>query len=84
MICFVDILHTLLVPTTHLDPIFRISVYIPITGLPKGVQLTHGNLCSNIHGMLEIVRPEDMPDARSLSFLPWAHSIGALCERYGC
>lgn len=49
----------------------------PPTGTPKGVELTHGNLCSNIHGMLEIVRPEDMPDARSLSFLPWAHSIGA-------
>lgn len=53
------------------------------TGLPKGVALTHGNLCSNIHGMLEIVRPEDMPDARSLSFLPWAHSIGT-DRTHGC
>lgn len=52
------------------------------TGQPKGVQLTHGNLCSNIHGMLEVVRVEDMPDARSLSFLPWAHSIGLNCELF--
>lgn len=52
------------------------------TGQPKGVQLTHGNLCANIHGMLEVVRVEDMPDARSLSFLPWAHSIGLNCELF--
>lgn len=30
--------------------------------------------------MNEIVTMEDLPDATSLSFLPWAHCIGKNCE----
>lgn len=52
------------------------------TGTPKGVELTHRNLCTNIEGMWEVVRPEDMPNALSLAFLPWAHSIGMNCELF--
>jgi long-chain acyl-CoA synthetase len=44
------------------------------TGKPKGVLLTHENLTSNIHAVLEIFTFD--PTDRSLSFLPWAHSFG--------
>ena len=50
------------------------------TGKPKGVLLSHDNFCSNlraVHGLFPLV-PED----RSLSFLPWAHSFGQTCELY--
>ena len=53
------------------------------TGKPKGVELTHSNFCSNIHGgramagdPFELVSPKD----RSLAFLPWAHSYGQTVE----
>jgi hypothetical protein len=44
------------------------------TGKPKGVELSHGNLISNIVG-LRAVLPEDLISCHdcSLSFLPWAH-----------
>ncbi len=51
------------------------------TGNPKGVLLSHYNLCSNvnaIHDMLDI-GPTDV----SLSFLPWAHSFGQTVELHG-
>jgi len=41
------------------------------TGEPKGVLLTHGNLLSNIEGVLEII-PVDEND-KFLSFLPLSH-----------
>ncbi len=49
------------------------------TGEPKGVLLSHGNITSNIHA---IIRMFDMlnEETRSLSFLPWAHSYGQVCE----
>eukprot|EP00529_Nitzschia_sp_RCC80_P017867 CAMPEP_0113495474 /NCGR_PEP_ID=MMETSP0014_2-20120614/29629_1 /TAXON_ID=2857 /ORGANISM="Nitzschia sp." /LENGTH=843 /DNA_ID=CAMNT_0000389375 /DNA_START=149 /DNA_END=2681 /DNA_ORIENTATION=- /assembly_acc=CAM_ASM_000159 len=53
------------------------------TGKPKGVELTHSNFCSNIHGgramagnPFELVSTQD----RSLAFLPWAHSYGQTVE----
>lgn len=48
------------------------------TGNPKGVLLSHYNICSNvnaIHGMLDIGETDV-----SLSFLPWAHSFGQTVE----
>jgi long-chain acyl-CoA synthetase len=48
------------------------------TGKPKGVILTHGNICFCINGVNEIFT-FDVND-RSLSFLPWAHSFGQVCE----
>jgi long-chain acyl-CoA synthetase len=48
------------------------------TGKPKGALLSHGNYASNlaaVHDLFPIV-PED----RTLSFLPWAHSFGQTCE----
>ena len=48
------------------------------TGNPKGVILSHGNLCSNINA-IHAIFPFEASD-RSLSFLPWAHSFGQTCE----
>lgn len=47
-------------------------------GLPKGVMLTHANLTSNVIATLAgfPIVPED----RTLSFLPWAHVYGQVCE----
>ena len=48
------------------------------TGLPKGAMLSHRNLCSNIDGTLSAfpLRASD----RTVSFLPWAHVYGQVCE----
>ncbi len=52
------------------------------TGLPKGVVLTHRNLASNLLAVREVFPLE--PGEVSLSFLPWAHSFGQVCElHYG-
>jgi long-chain acyl-CoA synthetase len=48
------------------------------TGNPKGVILSHGNICSNINAVQGMLPLGD--DDRSLSFLPWAHSFGHTCE----
>lgn len=51
------------------------------TGVPKGVELTHGNIASNVAAMLEAF---DLgPDDRSLAFLPWAHVFGLTVELHG-
>jgi long-chain acyl-CoA synthetase len=51
------------------------------TGKPKGVILSHGNICSNINAIHQIL--DFTGDDRSLSFLPWAHSFGQTCELHG-
>ena len=51
------------------------------TGLPKGVMLTHRNICSNIEAIHESFAFEGAE--RSLAFLPWAHSFGQTCELHG-
>src|SRR5690606_25258645 len=48
------------------------------TGNPKGVELTHGNVISNINAVHECFPMS--PDDVSCSFLPWAHSFGQTCE----
>ena len=48
------------------------------TGKPKGVLLTHNNICSNLNGVSQLF-PMDHADV-SVSFLPWAHSFGQTCE----
>jgi long-chain acyl-CoA synthetase len=48
------------------------------TGKPKGVLLTHSNICSNISSIVQMFDFE--PDERSLAFLPWAHAFGQTCE----
>ena len=51
------------------------------TGAPKGVKLSHGNICSNVNAIHEVFT--FTTDDRSLSFLPWAHSFGQTCELHG-
>ena len=48
------------------------------TGRPKGVMLTHRNLTSNVEATISTfpIRAED----RTVSFLPWAHVYGQVCE----
>ncbi len=48
------------------------------TGKPKGVLLSHENICFNVGAVLHIdlIEPTDV----SLAFLPWAHSFGQNCE----
>ncbi|MFP4596932.1 MAG: AMP-dependent synthetase/ligase [Persicimonas sp.] len=48
------------------------------TGNPKGVRLTHANICSNINAVAE--RFPITENDVSLSFLPWAHSFGQTAE----
>ena len=48
------------------------------TGMPKGVMLTHRNLVSN--ALATVAGFPIGPDDRTLSFLPWAHVYGQVCE----
>jgi long-chain acyl-CoA synthetase len=48
------------------------------TGEPKGVPLTHGNICSNINTIRKLFPLG--PGDRSMSFLPWAHVFGQVVE----
>jgi long-chain acyl-CoA synthetase len=48
------------------------------TGQPKGVQLSHGNICSNVNAVMGVFPM--LETDRSLSFLPWAHSFGQTVE----
>jgi long-chain acyl-CoA synthetase len=48
------------------------------TGNPKGVQLSHGNICSNVNAVMGVFPM--LETDRSLSFLPWAHSFGQTVE----
>lgn len=50
------------------------------TGNPKGVKLSHRNICSNVQGAAQ--RFDFGPGDVSLAFLPWAHSFGQTAELY--
>lgn len=58
------------------------------TGKPKGVELTHDNIVSNVKaGVRTMVEdPQNFihESDRTLAFLPWAHSYGQTCELWGC
>lgn len=47
------------------------------TGTPKGVVLTHENMCSNVNAIQQLF---DLHGDRSLAFLPWTHSFGQTGE----
>jgi long-chain acyl-CoA synthetase len=51
------------------------------TGRPKGVQLSHRNIASNISDLHQIFPAT--ADDRSLAFLPWAHAFGQVVELHG-
>jgi long-chain acyl-CoA synthetase len=71
--------------STPVDPMppesFEVAAYLytsGTTGKPKGVLLTHANICSNIAGIAGLFAFE--ANERSLAFLPWAHAFGQTCE----
>jgi len=45
---------------------------------PKGVIVSHDNICSNVRSLRQVLPL--CPDDTSVSFLPWAHSFGHTCE----
>lgn len=47
------------------------------TGQPKGVVLSHKNICSNVEASEKVFT---LNAERSLAFLPWAHSFGQTAE----
>jgi long-chain acyl-CoA synthetase len=49
------------------------------TGKPKGVELTHSNLVSNMKGINKMWAGQHSQHT-SLAFLPWAHVYGQTCE----
>jgi long-chain acyl-CoA synthetase len=48
------------------------------TGDPKGVELSHDNVVSNVLGLRAVIPLER--HHRTLSFLPWAHALGHTVE----
>lgn len=47
------------------------------TGVPKGVRLSHRNICSNTDACASVF---PLHKETSLAFLPWAHSFGQTAE----
>jgi long-chain acyl-CoA synthetase len=47
--------------------------------MPKGVMLSHENICSNLHGLKKIWT-NNFDNQRSLAFLPWSHLYGQVAE----
>ena len=50
------------------------------TGQPKGVMLTHDNICSNVRGAVETIRVSD--DDSCLALLPLSHILERMVDYY--
>jgi long-chain acyl-CoA synthetase len=70
------------VPARHPSPeaVATLIYTSGTTGRPKGTILTHRNITSNVAAVRDLFPLA--ADDRSLSFLPWAHSFGQVCELY--
>ena len=49
------------------------------TGVPKGVELSHNNVVSNLKD-LQHQWQDNLLEKKSLAYLPWAHVFGQTCE----
>jgi long-chain acyl-CoA synthetase len=49
------------------------------TGVPKGVELSHNNVISNLKD-LQVRWEDNLQEKTSLAYLPWAHVFGQTCE----
>jgi len=62
------------------DDILTVIYTSGTTGPPKGVQLTHANLISAVHGIENMI---DFPEeGRVISWLPYAHIAERACSHY--
>ena len=50
------------------------------TGKPKGVMLSHANICSNVKAVSTVLENKINSNSRSLAFLTWAHVFGQTME----
>jgi long-chain acyl-CoA synthetase len=50
------------------------------TGQPKGVMLSHGNICSNVNACVEVLRASE--DDTCLAWLPLSHILERMVEYY--
>lgn len=67
--------------TPHADDVATIIYTSGTTGKPKGVELTHGNISTDILGIKHVMPPNTIhKNLRSMSFLPWAHVFGQTSE----
>ena len=68
------------VPPHHAEPedLAGLVYTSGTTGFPKGVMLTHHNLTTNIESTVAAFPIGS--DDRTVSFLPWAHVYGQVCE----
>jgi len=69
------------VPSTNIDEISAIIFTSGTTGLAKGVMLSHGNITSDIYGILKTI---DMyPEDNFISILPIHHTFECTCGFLG-
>ena len=62
------------------DDVLTVIYTSGTTGPPKGVQLTHDNLCAAVEGIETMI---DLPeDGRVISWLPYAHIAERACSHY--
>ena len=64
----------------HKDDMLTLIYTSGTTGEPKGVMLTHGNLCSNIIGSLSVITADE--NDTFLSFLPLSHSFERMAGHF--
>jgi long-chain acyl-CoA synthetase len=69
------------VPVCDVDPneLCTIIYTSGTTGTPKGVELSHNNIVSNLRGLKELWK-DGLDNHISLAFLPWAHVFGQTAE----
>ena len=70
----------------HINKLIIIFFYLILdylsqgtTGKPKGVELTHRNIASNVNGVKKLWE-QHLSCNTSCPFLPWAHVFGMTCE----
>jgi long-chain acyl-CoA synthetase len=69
--------------TPTLDDLTTIIYTSGTTGNPKGVNLSHRNIISNVHGLITMMPHDELiGEHKSLCFLPWAHVFGLTCELF--